>query len=151
MKEFSNTVKESIIYIIEASILFFSHLVLFAIMDPVRDKFIYDDGYFYNHYKNISTLSILLLTYLIIGLVLFAIFKFVEVRLIKRHRAKSYQYMLAPCVLVSICLIFITGLDASYYVEVFGVFAPIFTIIIASNQIYEFIIRKGKKAPKRIR
>lgn len=133
---------------IECALIFFSHIPLGNMYIFVKDK-INPELEFITFYNNIYTLITVIISYIIIGLILFILFKVIEYNFISKHKADSYQYMFLPCILVIIVGgVFDLLFNGSAITELFIVsyiFLPIVTVITILNLIYEFKIESKKK------
>lgn len=146
MKTGVNALKYGIITVIETAILFITYKVVGNIFSYVSDRVTDSELWYPYFYQNIYTLLTMVALFIIIGVILFILFKFIEVRLISKHHKNSYQYLLIPCVLIIIWEIiysfaYVSGAEEFVYVVMWS---PIAIIIIALNLLYEFRIGKKK-------
>ena len=139
MKKVFEWSKIIIINIIQLAIIFLSgwgtgnllrmineHIHLSKIYEPI----------FRDHY--ILILIIFIVVYLLVSILLFIAFKFIEIKLISKPKKDSYQYMfilfLLAILLVNIRFLLYSNFTLS--------FLPITLIIVVINLVYEFKIKK---------
>jgi len=142
MKVVLNALKFIVITLVEAFIIFFSIQPIAQIFSNIGQKIHPDIASIAQDLTKSGWLMLFtILMYVVVGIVLFMVFKFIEVKLISKHTKKSYQYMLVPCVLVLIAEILYIVFDIGGLGFVL-IWTPMVAIIVISNLVYEFAIVK---------
>jgi hypothetical protein len=135
-----NALKLTIISILEAIILFIFGYVIAYLFSYVSDWATDSELWYGQFYQNIYTLLAVIIMFILFGIIMFTIFKFIEIKLISEHKKDSYQYLLIPCVLIIIWEIAysfsgIAGVEGFVYILLWS---PMALVIVTLNQLYEF-------------
>ena len=142
-KEYLQGLKIFIISVIEAIILFAAYIPLVTSWCFIRDIF-NPELQIYDFYQNPYICLFTILIFIILGTGLFILFKFLEIKLISKHKKDSYQYMLLPCFLYLIAAVSFIYLEVFDFSMTLMIWIPLVLIIIIYNFIYEFIIQRKK-------
>ena len=99
MKEVLKAMKILVVSGLQGVILYLAWLPLYLFFEIIAERSD-PEVWFGFFYRNIYTLLTVIIGYVVIGIILFIIFKSIERFLISGHTKNSYQYMFLPCIFV---------------------------------------------------